>query len=301
MGDMATSPRECLANPVVDALGTAANGIAPRISFKRQAALQTAVETLEACVEVLGARLEAEITERQETEGLLRELTVRTLEARDDESRRIARELHDSVGQYLAMIEMNLDSLERDASVLVTTSQKERVSDSIGMVKHCTSEIRTISYLLHPPLLDEMGLASALEWYCDGFAQRSGIRVELGIATDFERLPKDSEIALFRIVQQSLANIYRHSGSSMANITIRQDAEEVTVTIRDQGRGIPPDVLKDLNSGKRLVGVGVAGMRERVRAQQGCLQISSSRDGTTVQVRLPLMARAREVTSVDFL
>ena len=127
---------------------------------------------------------------------------------------------------------MNLSVLERDSSSL-TTSQAKRISDSIEMVTCCTSEIRTISYLLHPPLLDEMGLPAALAAYSDGFAERSGIRVELDITKGFERLPTDSETGLFRIVQQSLANIHRHSGSCVAKVTIRQDAEAVSYTHLD--------------------------------------------------------------------
>ena len=205
----------------------------------------------------------------------------------DDECRRIARELHDSAGQYLAAIQMNLSALSRDASAL-GAPQAKRIADSIEMANRCTTEIRTISYLLHPPLLDEMGLASALALYAEGFAERSGIRVELDISKDFGRLSVDSEIAMFRIVQQGLANIHRHSGSRVAKIEIAQDAEEVTMKIGDQGRGIAPAMLREINSGTRLIGVGLAGMRERTRVMNGRLNISSSRSGTTIEVNLPI-------------
>lgn len=239
------------------------------------------------------AELEAEIAQRHKTEDRLRELTNRLLRAQDDESRRIARELHDSAGQYLAGIQMNLSALECDASSPLTLSQAKRVADSVEMTARCAAEIRTLSYLLHPPLLDEMGLALALAMYSDGFAERSGIRVELDIPKDFGRLSTDAETAIFRIVQQSLANIYRHSGSLVAKITLRQDAELVTMRVRDEGHGMNAGVLKEFDSGSRLVGVGVAGMRERTRALKGRFQISSGLHGTTIDVAIPISETMR--------
>jgi signal transduction histidine kinase len=183
---------------------------------------------------------------------------------------------------------MNLSAMEQD-SLPLTASQAKRVSDSIDMVSCCTTEIRTMSYLLHPPLLDELGLRSALAMYIDGFADRSGIQVELDISKDFERLPTDTETTMFRIVQQSLANIHRHSGSRTAKITVRQDAEEATVKISDEGHGMNPEILKEIDSGMRLIGVGIAGMRERTRIMNGRFHISSSREGTTIEISLPII------------
>ena len=288
MGEMSMAPLEKSFGDAGVTFGTASKEIAWGVNPEREAAQRTKINALETQFKQRTAQLVAQVAERHKTEEQLRELTTRVLQAQDDESRRIARELHDSAGQYLAAIQMNLSALERDSSSL-TASQAKRVSDSMQMVNRCTTEIRTISYLLHPPLLDEMGLASALALYSEGFAERSGIRVELDILKDFERLPTDTETAMFRIVQQSLANIYRHSGSPVARIPIRQDAEEATMRICDEGCGMAPSVLKEFDSGTRLVGVGIAGMRERARALKGSFHISSSPNGTTIEVSLPLL------------
>jgi signal transduction histidine kinase len=222
----------------------------------------------------------------------LQQLSVKLLKAQDEERRHLARELHDSAGQYLAGIQMNLGALLRPDSRL-EDSARARVADSMDMAKVCTAEIRTMSYLLHPPLLDEMGLGSAISWYAEGFAERSGIRVDVDIPETLKRLPAEVETALFRVVQQSLANIHRHSGSLMASIHINLDEESVSVDIRDEGRGIAPEVLAGFQSGTRLMGVGLAGMRERIRDMGGRFEVRSSEKGASIHVRLLLSESAK--------
>lgn len=229
------------------------------------------------------SEMEAIIDDRTEQ---LRHLSARVISLQDEERRRIARELHDSAGQYLAAIEMNLRGLSQNRDLDESVSRQ--ISDSLDMANRCTSEVRTISYLLHPPLLDEMGLVSALAWYVEGFAERSGIKVQLEAPRDLGRLPRETETVLFRVVQQSLANIHRHSGSHVAKIRMEADAESVRVEICDEGRGIEPDVLKGFEAGRKLIGVGIAGMRERVRVMGGKFLIRSGREGTTIDVWLPL-------------
>src|SRR5580700_1275679 len=235
------------------------------------------------------ARMEVDIAARA---AQLEQLSARLLNLQDEERRRLARELHDSAGQYLAAIQMNLSALLRPNSGF-SDEAHARLSDSMEIAKLCTSEIRTMSYLLHPPLLDETGLKSAITWYVEGFAERSGIRVDVDIPETLGRLPVEIETALFRVVQQSLANIHRHSGSLAGFIRISLDADAVRVEIRDEGRGISPEVLVGFHSGSRLLGVGMAGMRERIRAMGGTFEVHSSDQGASIQATLFLSASAR--------
>jgi signal transduction histidine kinase len=215
----------------------------------------------------------------------LRELSARLMQLQDDERRRIARELHDSVGQTLAALGMNLSLVRNDVERMSNTISA--LTDSENLVREMSSEVRTISHLLHPPLLDEAGLCSAVRWYTDGFAQRSGIRVDLDLPEDFGRLPGEAETAIFRVVQESLTNIHRHSGSAVARIRLRQAGAEVEVEIADKGNGMPPEKLQEL-AASGTPGVGIRGMRERLRQLGGTLEIKSSKSGTVVVVRLPL-------------
>lgn len=254
-----------------------------RVESSRQIAVH---EETEEALRLERTKLEAMVQSRT---AQLQQLSSRLMAMQDDERRRIARELHDSAGQYLAGMHMNLQALLRESSSLSKPDRK-RVADSLTMSEQCTSEIRTISYLLHPPLLDEVGLASAIYWYVDGFSQRSGIKVELQIEEGIGELPDELKNTLFRVVQQSLANIHRHSGSEVAQIRINVDAESLIAEICDEGRGIPEETLKGFHDGTRLPGVGIAGMRERIRDMGGHFEVRSSVKGTTIAVRMPLPA-----------
>ena len=218
----------------------------------------------------------------------LSELTARLLHLQDEERRRIARDLHDSVGQVLTALGMNMSAVVADIERLMKTVNV--VKDSQELVRDTVTSIRTLSYLLHPPLLDEKGLSSALPWYTQGFAKRSNISVNLALPDDFVRLSRDSEIAIFRIVQECLTNILRHSGGASARIRLTQSDDHVRVTVEDDGKGIPADKLSELTSAG-APGVGIRGMRERIRQLGGTLEISSegSGKGTVVVARLPIV------------
>jgi signal transduction histidine kinase len=237
------------------------------------------------------AELEEAVQQRtvelDRTNQNLRELSGRLLQLQDDERRRIARELHDSVGQMLAALGMNLAAVGADIERFVTVGKT--VNDSAALVQDLSKEVRTISHLLHPPLLDEAGLASALRWYVDGFAQRSKIKVDLKFPEDFGRLPREAETAIFRTVQEGLTNIHRHSGSSIATIRIAASDSQVRVEIEDRGKGIPPEKQSEMAS-TGIPGVGIRGMRERLRQLGGSLDIHSDGKGTLLVAQLPVAA-----------
>ena len=222
----------------------------------------------------------------------LRQLTARLLNLQDEERRRIARELHDNAGQALAALAMNLGAVAKDLDRLVKTAGT--VADSASLVQEMSNDIRTMSYLLHPPMLDETGLAPALRWYVDGFTERSKIAVELDCKQDLGRLSREVEIAVFRLVQECLTNIHRHSGSPTATIRIARIDGVVRVEVRDQGQGLSVEKRAQMLSGG-TVGVGIRGIRERVRQLGGTLEISSEGigAGTCVLVRLPAAEAAR--------
>lgn len=238
-----------------------------------------------------GARGELEELVMQRTVELnvanqdLRELTARLMQSQDDERRRFARELHDSVGQTIAALTMNLTTVVADIERLAQTGKN--ASDSLALVEEMNKEVRTVSYLLHPPLLDECGLASALRWYVDGFAERSKIHVDLQIPEDFGRFPQELETAVFRTVQECLTNIHRHSGSSVAAIRLARSESEICLSVVDKGAGMPAERL-DVVAAALTPGVGLRGMRERLRQLGGTLDIDSNSNGTTVEARLPV-------------
>lgn len=234
-------------------------------------------------------RVQQRTAELDQANHGLRDLTARLMQLQDDERRRIARELHDSVGQMLAALSMNLTTVGADVERLRQTAGA--IADSNTLVEGINKEVRTISYLLHPPLLDEAGLASALRWYIEGFSRRSKIEVDLDIPEDFARLPRDLETVIFRTVQECLTNIHRHSGSPTARIRVSQFDGEVRLRVEDRGAGIASDKLEEVASAG-TPGVGIRGMRERLRQLGGTLEISSNGKGTVVEARLPITTTA---------
>lgn len=227
-----------------------------------------------------------DITERKRAEEALRDLTGRLLRSQDEERRRIARELHDTTAQQMAALCLGLSSLETQLKSLKPKVRKQ-IADSAALANQCLAEIRTMSYLLHPPLLEELGLDGAIRDYADGFAQRSGIHVDIQLPPEPCRLSPEDELALFRVVQECLGNIHRHSGSRTAFIRLNQTADEICLEIRDAGRGSRPFTGDGGENPPIQLGVGISGMRERLRQLGGRLELASNIHGTTVRAVLP--------------
>lgn len=230
-----------------------------------------------------------DITEWKQAEKALkeREFSARLLKAQDEERRRIARELHDGVGQLLAAINMNAARIDHEKSSLSPEAARCAEENS-ELVEQASKDIRTISYLFHPPLLDEMGLYSALEWYIGGFRERSKIAAKLELPANGGRLPRDYELCLFRIAQECLTNIYRHSGSSTALVRLLRSSGEITMEVSDEGSGVNQEIQSKFASGEN-VGVGLRGIEERLRQLRGRVEIRSSEKGTTVIATLPII------------
>jgi two-component system NarL family sensor kinase len=232
----------------------------------------------------ISARQKAE-RELHESLVELRALTARLMRAQDDERRRIAQMLHETTAQDLAALKMQLGSLTRSEPVL-SEQGRAALTESIDLAERSMTSIRTLSYLLHPPFLDEAGLVSALRWYVEGFSRRSGISVLLDLPEAFPRLTRDVETTLFRVVQEALINIHRHADSRDAAIRLRQDGSAVTLEVEDHGRGLSVESLAQLPAGNGALGVGVAGMRERLQQLGGVLEIESGAHGTLVRARV---------------
>jgi signal transduction histidine kinase len=243
------------------------------------------VERERALREELEVRVQERTKELQRANEELRELSSRLQQLSDSERRRLARELHDGAGQLVAGIAMNVAVLKNEASRINAKAAK-RAEDTAELISQLNNEIRTVSHLLHPPLLDEIGISSALRWYVDGFAERSKISATLDLPDSLERLPADLEIAVFRAVQECLTNVHRHSRSPSCAVKVSQDLDQLVVEIRDAGIGIPKEKQPALAfSGG---GVGLRGLRERLRHLGGTLEINSSDKGTVVTVRVPI-------------
>lgn len=233
----------------------------------------------------LEKRVEERTAELNQANQNLRDLSARLLHIRDQEARRLARELHDSVGQLVAAISMNIGKIRAQAHKLDEAGARA-VEENFVLVQQISAEIRTLSHLLHPPLLDELGLASALRWYVEEFSQRSQIQVTTEFPSDLGRLPTELETAIFRITQECLTNIHRHSASKTASIRIHAEPGKLILEARDAGKGIPADKLRPGSYG--LSGVGFRGMIERLRYLGGNLTVHSDTHGTVVTATLPL-------------
>ena len=291
-------------SPVRDSAGNiiGASKIARSISQRKQVerALRESEERFRTLADALDTQVQFRTQElRRRNEEIpqqseqLRDLSVRLLQTQDAERRHIARELHDSAGQTLAALGMALSQLTRDENA--SPSIVKSVQDAEGLLKGLGQELRTTSYLLHPPLLDEMGLLSALRWYVEGLEQRSGLRIDLRVPDHFERLSSEVELVIFRLVQECLTNVHRHSGSKTAVIRVAREGEKIHVEVQDRGKGMSPERLSEIQS--HGVGVGIRGMRERIRHFHGELTIESGALGTTI--RTTLLAKTRPPKGQD--
>ena len=220
----------------------------------------------------------------------LQKLSQRLLKVQDEERRRVARDLHDSTGQTLTALKISVALLRRrldnDEGI------REELSEIALLADQALQEIRTTSYLLHPPMLDEAGFTSAAKWYVEGFAKRSGMKVRLDFPPEVERLPDTIETALFRVLQESLTNVHRHSGTSEVDVRFWREAQTAILEVRDYGCGIPEELLSGWGQTVLDSGVGVAGMRERLSELKGDLEIASADPGTRLRAIVPLFSQA---------
>jgi signal transduction histidine kinase len=227
------------------------------------------------------AELESLVEQRT---AALRQLSSRLLSLQDSERRRIARELHDSLGQYLVALKLDIDILRRSPEQVELWGQSEE------LLERCIAEVRTLSYLLHPPTMDAVGIASAARWYVEGFGLRSGLQLNLDAPNDPVRLPDAIELALFRVLQEALTNVHRHSGASAADILIRRSSGEVILEVRDNGHGMEQGILDRFRVSGTGTGVGLMSMHERARELGGNVRIESSSTGTLVRIAIPVPA-----------
>src|ERR1700684_197474 len=286
-------------SPILDAAGKiiGASKIARDVSERKkierylqesEGRFRTLADALDTQVQFRTQEVRRQKTEILQQSDQLQDLSGRLMHAQDEERRRIARELHDSAGQNLAALGISLTRIERDAK-RDPARLAERIKDAQELIQNLTQEIRTTSYLLHPPMLDQNGLSSALRWYIDGLVERSGLSIELTIQEDLGRLAPEVELAIFRLVQECLTNIHRHSGSKTAIIRVARESDKIRAEVQDRGKGISQERLAEVQS--RGVGVGLRGMRERVRQSHGELTINSNPLGTkitaTFSIKMP--------------
>ncbi len=236
---------------------------------------------------VLALAVVHDVTVRKRAEQDLRALSAELMRTQDEERRRIGRDLHDSTGQTLAALEISLSQLTHDSAAAAST-RRDLLEHCARLASQCSTEIRTASYLLHPPLLDELGLLSALRWLADGFRQRSSIEVRLDLPETMERLPRDDELCLFRVAQEALTNVHRHAASPWVAIRLKVQSNAVMLEIEDAGRGMPRPLGRGTGV-TPVLGVGLAGMRERIRQIGGTLSVDSTSAGTRVRSTISIV------------
>jgi signal transduction histidine kinase len=258
-----------------------------RMLKAKSVALQSAHDDLE-------VRVDERTAELQQTNDSLRNLSRHVLHLQDEERRRIARELHDSTAQALSGLKINISTIPKQTPLNPQVA-RTLLQHSSKMAEQALNEIRTISYLLHPPILEDFGLESALPWYAAGFSERSGISTRVNIDPNLGRLSPDLELILFRVVQEALGNIHRHSASPVAELALFLTGTAVRLEVRDEGCGLPEHVVDPGPGSVPRIGVGIAGMRERVRHFGGTLELVSSTRGTTLTVVLPIGEKPKDV------
>ena len=263
---------------------------------QRQLEIRDHLREREAAEQALRRAHDVLETQVEQRTAALRLLSARLMRVQDEERRRIARELHDSLGQYLAAAKINLDVLDTEKK-----NGAVYLRDAKNLIDRAISDTRTLSHLLHPPLLDEAGFGTAARWFVEGFGQRSKITTTLEMPPNLHRLPSEIEIALFRILQESLTNVHRHSGTKQVEIRLVLDQSSVSLIVEDRGKGISRDVLARFAESGTNVGVGLAGMRERAKELGGTLEVHSGKKGTRLHVVIPIPVESTNSTPSDSL
>jgi len=268
------------------------------LARRRQYEVREHLQRRQAAEEALRRAHDALESLVEQRTAALRRLSVKLLRVQDEERRRIARELHDSLGQDLTAAKITLDMLAQESE-----SESAHLREAQSLVDRCISDTRTLSHLLHPPLLDEAGFLSAARWYVEGFGRRSGISTNLELPDHLTRLPRGAETALFRILQEALTNVHRHSGSRAVDVRVAESDAKVILTVKDYGMGVPREILDRFwKTGN--TGVGLAGIRERLKELRGVLEIESNLDGTLLRAIIPFPSsetKERDATEPVFV